>query len=457
MFYFLPIFIIVYLLAPRGMKNGALFLGSLFFYAWGEPKYVLLMIAEIAVIYLLGLAVEKFRGKPLAKAAAALAIVGSLCVLGVYKYADFFIGGVNHIVGVEWKPLQLALPIGISFYTFQMISYVVDVYRGTVKAQKNPISLGAYVAMFPQLIAGPIVRYQDIEIGLRERKLSVDKTAKGITRFAVGLGKKVILANSLGEIVALYGAAEEKTVLLSWIYAFAVSLQLYFDFSGYSDMAIGLGHILGFTFPENFDHPFESKSVTEFWRRWHMTLGTWFRDYLYIPMGGNRVGAARHILNILVVWMATGLWHGASMNFVLWGLYFGILLLIEKYFLAGLLKKSKVISHIYLSFLVLISFVLFSDTSLSNVGTTIANLFGIGVKGANAVGWYCLRNYGGVLLAALVGATSLPKLAVTRFFETNLGKLLSGALEILFVLAIFVTCTAFLVNGSYNPFLYFRF
>ncbi|MBQ8475093.1 MAG: MBOAT family protein, partial [Clostridia bacterium] len=346
LYYFLPCVLILYFISPRCLKNTVLLVTSLVFYGWGEPKYVVLMIISILVGYLSGLLIERFRGTVYAKVFMILGVVIGLGFLGYYKYADFFIENFNAVTGLSIPALRIALPIGISFYTFQIVSYVIDVYRNETKAQVNPVTLGAYITMFPQLIAGPIVRYVDIEVQLRERKHSIDKISLGTRRFILGLGKKILIANALGELCDIYKASSGQSVVFAWMYGIAFSLHIYFDFSGYSDMAIGLGHIFGFDFLENFNYPYISASVTEFWRRWHMSLGSWFRDYLYIPLGGNRVKKARWFFNIFVVWLATGFWHGAAWNFIVWGLMFGVLLVVEKLWALEFFKKHKVISRI---------------------------------------------------------------------------------------------------------------
>ena len=328
LYYFLPCVIVLYLIAPKKLKNTVLLLASLFFYWWGEPKYVVLMVLNIAFGYVCGLLIGKFRGKAISKLFLALSVIVSVGILGYFKYADFMIANFNVVTGLSVPLLKIALPIGISFYTFQLLSYTIDVYRGDVPSQKNPITLAAYVALFPQLIAGPIVRYSDVAAQLSERKHSLEYISAGIRRFIIGLAKKVLIANAMGELCEIFKASGDKSVLFYWLYAIAFCVHVYFDFSGYSDMAIGLGKLFGFDFMENFNYPFISKSLSEFWRRWHISLGSWFRDYVYIPMGGNRVGKYRLILNLMVVWMLTGLWHGAAWNFVIWGLYFGVLLMI---------------------------------------------------------------------------------------------------------------------------------
>ena len=347
LYFFIPAVILIYFIAPKKLKNSVLLLSSLFFYAWGERKLVLLFAFSIFLGWLLGLLIEKYRGKGPDKIFLWLSVIINLGLLGYFKYADFFISGINSAFGISLPFLKIALPIGISFYTFQILSYTIDVYRGDVSAQRNIIDFGAYVSLFPQLIAGPIVRYSDIADQLKTRSQSVELASEGIQRFLLGLGKKVFIANSLGELTAAFRSSTDPSVLYYWIYAIAFMLQIYFDFSGYSDMAIGLGKIFGFRFPENFNYPYISKSITEFWRRWHISLGSWFRDYVYIPLGGNRSGKAKQLFNIFVVWMLTGLWHGAAWNFVLWGILYAMLLTIEKLGFKKWLDKHTSFGHIY--------------------------------------------------------------------------------------------------------------
>ena len=449
LFYFLPLVILVYYLLPDRFKNGLLLAFSLLFYAWGEPKYVALMIFSILAYFLFGLAIEKSSRKKLWLAAS---IVTGALQLGIFKYCDFFIGSFNDFFGTSLPLLRLALPIGISFYTFQCMSYTIDVYRGDTRAQRDLVSFGAYVALFPQLIAGPIVRYVDVEQELRQRQHGFDNFSQGLPRFLIGLGKKVILANNLGLLTELYRGSTDQSVLFAWLYAIAFMLHIYFDFSGYSDMAIGLGRIFGFRFPENFDYPYISRSVTEFWRRWHMTLGGWFRDYVYIPLGGNRVGKARWVVNILAVWMLTGLWHGAAWNFVVWGLFFALLLIAEKWL--GVTKRIPVwLQHGYVLLAVLISFVIFNAGSMTQAGSDLAAMFGIGsLPLISPAAFYYLRSYGPVLLLSVIGATPLPKLLLRR-----LPGRITAALQPLILGLLLLVCTAYLVDGSFNPFLYFRF
>ena len=455
LYFFLPTVLALYFLAPRRCKNAVLLIASLVFYAYGEPRLVALMLASVLSGYVHGLLIERFRGTRAGKAFLISSVCFSLAPLLVFKYADFFIGNLNAL-GASLPLLKLALPIGISFYTFQIISYTVDVARGTAKAQRNFIDLATYISLFPQLIAGPIVRYTDVESALHMRTHSAEAVGRGALRFSIGLGKKVLIANLLGELCAALRAAEA-SVLGSWGYAAALCLQIYFDFSGYSDMAIGLGTMLGFHFPENFNYPFISQSATEFWRRWHMTLGGWFRDYVYIPLGGSRAGAWKQVRNILIVWGLTGFWHGASWNFIVWGLFFGVLLIAEKLFFSKLLKNMpRIFRHLYLLLAALISFLIFDAASLSEAGRAIAGLFG-GAPLTSAAGLYSLRSYLVVLLLAAIGATPLPKAAVTRLSATRVGNILVSVLTPLFMVALLAVSTAYLVDGSFNPFLYFRF
>ncbi len=440
-------------------KNFVLFLTSFFFYFYGEPIYTLLMVATTVSSYIHGLIIDKFRGKIGSKIALWSSVITSIGVLGFFKYSDFFISNINGLFGGNIDLLGLALPIGISFYTFQTLSYTIDVYRGDAKVQKNFIRLATYVALFPQLIAGPIVRYTTVEEDLTSRKHTFEKFASGVTRFAIGLGKKVLIADTMGAFIRDFAASDEKSVIFYWGYAFAVSLQLYFDFSGYSDMAIGMGRMLGFRFLENFNYPFISKSVGEFWRRWHMSLGTWFRDYVYIPLGGNRVSKWRWLFNTLVVWLLTGFWHGADWTFIIWGLFFAVFLVLEKFFLNKFFEKlPRMFSHIYVILLTLISFVIFSANGLSGAVTDIASLFGAGglPLWTPQTGYY-LSGYAVVFLLAMFGSTPVLRNCVLKIKESKTGNLVINVLEPLFVLAILVLVTAYFVDGSFSAFLYFRF
>ena len=457
LYYFLPLVLAVYFLTPARFRNAVLLLASLIFYAWGEPKYVLLMLASILSGYGFGLLQERYRGQKGAKLFCGLSVAVSLSFLLYFKYADFFLENFNAATGLGVPLLRIALPIGISFYTFQIISYTVDVYRGE-PAQKNLIHLAAYVAMFPQLIAGPIVRYSDIAQQLEHRSHSTALAAEGVRRFLIGLGKKILIANQLGELCSVFRASDEKSVLFYWLYAVAFALHIYFDFSGYSDMAIGLGKVFGFHFLENFNYPYISASITEFWRRWHISLGTWFRDYVYIPLGGNRVGRARQLLNILVVWMLTGFWHGAAWNFVVWGLMFAVLLIMEKLWLLKPLSKCRPLAHLYVVFFVVISFVIFNAENMGQALSDIGGLFGAGgIPLVSAEAVYCLRSFALVLILAVLGATPLLRNGLVRLSQyPTAGKVLN-ALAPFTLFVLLLVMTGYLVDGSFNPFLYFRF
>ena len=458
LYYFLPLTLIFYFLTPRPFKNTTLLLASLFFYGWGEPKYVFLMIATVLLGYVFGLLIERYREKPISKVFLTLSVLSSLAALGYFKYADFFITNFNAVTGLSIPLLRLALPIGISFYTFQILSYSVDVYRGETKAQKNPINLAAYVALFPQLIAGPIVRYRDVALMLRKREHSFQKINEGCCRFVIGLSKKILIANTLGVLCSSFTQSADLSVLYYWLYVVSYMLQIYFDFSGYSDMAIGLGKIFGFDFLENFNYPFISKSITEFWRRWHISLGSWFRDYVYIPLGGNRVKRARMLFNIFAVWFLTGFWHGAQWNFIVWGLYFGILLTLEKFFFLKKLEKHPLIGHIYVLFFTAVSFMIFSAENMGDAIGRVGGMFGIGVKSfVSAEFLFNIKNYAVVLLIACVGATPLMK-KIKNYADSKMkDRFILDVLEILVPILLLVICTAYLADGSFNPFLYFRF
>ena len=451
LYYFLPVVLLAHTVAPRKLKNAVLLLSSLFFYGWGEPKYLALMVATILSFYSCGLAIERAKTRTRKTFWLTVSVIIGIALLTVFKYADFFLQSFAAVTGLSIPLLRLALPIGISFYTFQCMSYSVDVYRGNVPAQRNPISFGAYVALFPQLIAGPIVRYVDVARELENRKTTFEDASYGARRFLVGLSKKIILANQLGQLTELFRASNEKSVLFHWMYAVAFMLHIYFDFSGYSDMAIGLGRLLGFHFIENFDYPYLSKSVTEFWRRWHMSLGSWFRDYVYIPMGGNRVSKGRWVFNILTVWMLTGLWHGASWNFVLWGLFFAALLLLEK-LVPAIGRIPTALRRGYVLFAVMVSFVLFNAADIAQAGSDLAGLFGVGVPLTTAASIYYLRSYAGVFLLSIIGATPVVKNLAVRIPEK-----VSAVLESVVLTVLLLVCTGYLVDGSFNPFLYFRF
>ena len=453
LYYFLPAVLLCYFLVPHQLKNGVLLLFSLVFYGWGEPKLVFLMVFTIAVFYLCGLAMGKAAQQRWKKFWLMVSVVVSLSLLGLFKYADFFIGSINAVTGLSLPLLKLALPVGISFYTFLCLSYTIDVYRGTAQVQKDPVAFGAYVTLFPQLIAGPIVRYVDVAKELKHRSHTWENLAYGLRRFLVGLSKKVILADNFALLIKIFRESGEPSVLFYWMYAVAFLLNIYFDFSGYSDMAIGLGRIFGFHFLENFQYPYLSKSITEFWRRWHMSLGSWFRDYVYIPLGGNRVSRGRWIFNILVVWMLTGAWHGAAWNFVLWGLLYAVLLLAEKW-IPGLQKLPSFLRHGYVLLATVLGFVLFNAESVSRAGSDIAALFGFGgLPVVTAETLYYLRSYALLFVLGFVGATPMVKLAARKISETKAGPVL----ELLTLVVLLLVCTGYLVDGSFSPFLYFRF
>ena len=458
LYYFLPVVLILYFIAPKKLKNSVLLLTSLVFYGWGEPKYVVLMIASILIGYVSGLLIEAFSQKKLSKLFLWLSVGINIGFLAYFKYADFFIENFNAATGLSVPLLRIALPIGISFYTFQILSYTVDVYRKDVPAQKNLINLAAYVTMFPQLIAGPIVRYSHIAKELENRNINVENFAKGMRRFILGLGKKILIANTLGELCDIFKQSDDKSVLFYWLYAIAFMLHVYFDFSGYSDMAIGLGRIFGFNFWENFNYPFISRSATEFWRRWHMSLGIWFRDYVYIPMGGNRVPKPKWFFNIFVVWFLTGFWHGADWTFIVWGLYFAIFLISEKLLYLKYLEKSKVLSRVYLLVVVGISFVIFNATDMKEAVSYIGGMFGVGgVPLVSTEFFYYLKSFGVTLCIGLIGCTPIVKKAVEKIKEKSIGGKIIAVIEPVFLIALLIVMTAYLVDGSFNPFLYFRF
>lgn len=463
LFRFLPAVLLLYFIAPRPARNLVLLLTSLVFYAWGEPVYVLLMIVSILISWLGGLAVDHFLtlGKEREARFSLILSVGlGLSLLGFFKYTDFFLDTVNHLAGSDIPLLKLALPIGISFYTFQTISYIIDVYRGNARVQKNIISYGAYVTMFPQLIAGPIVQYKTIDEQLRHRRESAEEFAEGIHRFMVGLGKKVLLANNAGALwktVYTMNAANMPAAT-AWLGIAAYTFQIYFDFSAYSDMAIGLGHMFGFRFLENFDYPYLSKSITEFWRRWHISLGTWFREYVYIPLGGNRHGRMALIRNTMIVWLLTGIWHGADWNFFLWGIYYGILLLLEKLVLKKYLDRLPGwLQHVYCMFFVMMGWYIFVyDQAGFGMLKTLFGASGGGVLNRETV--YLLYNNAVLLLFLILGSTRLPKKAAARLLErAGEHDWICIALRGIFYGAVFFLSTAYLVDASYNPFLYFRF
>lgn len=462
---FLPVTLLAYFAVPQRMVRGrnlVLLIASLVFYGWGEPKYILVMVGSILFNYFLALATSKNRNEKDqhgAKAMLILAVVGNLAILGFFKYTDFVIGTVNDLLGSGMGLLGIALPIGISFYTFQTMSYVIDVYRGKVKAQKDLIAFAMYVTLFPQLIAGPIVRYSDVERGLLSRRTSAEQMAEGVRRFVIGFGKKVLLANQIYVVWKEISAMEEMAVSTAWLGAVAFTFQIYFDFSGYSDMAIGLGKLFGFDYLENFNYPYISRSITEFWRRWHMSLSSWFKEYVYVPLGGNRKGLKRQLLNIAIVWALTGLWHGASWNFVAWGVYFGVILIVEKLWLLRLLEKApKVVSHLYSLILIVAGWVIFAIDDLSQVIAYLGQMVGSSGMLIDETFLYFGTTRIWLLIACIIGSTPLPA-KVCRLIEEKLSgaDVLLGVMETAVLLGIMILSMAFLVSGSYNPFLYFRF
>ncbi len=464
LFLFLPVVLIVYYIVPNKLKNSVLLFFSLVFYAWGEPIYIILMLTTIILSYIGGVLIAWMKRKEKPKLAKGILIIFSilsLSTLAFFKYANFAIGTVNGVFGTNAPLLNIALPIGISFYTFQTLSYMIDVYRSEKAVQKNPISYGTYVAMFPQLIAGPIVQYKTIDEQLRSRKHTSIQFENGIHHFMIGLGKKVLLANNIGLLWSTIQAMtiSEVPAVTAWLGIIAFTLQIYFDFSAYSDMAIGLGHMFGFSFLENFDYPYESKSITEFWRRWHISLGKWFRDYVYIPLGGNRVPWWRHIINILIVWLLTGFWHGASWNFVVWGLYYAILLILEKFVFGKYLKKlPALLQHFYCLLLVALGWVLFAFENIGDGFSFISAMFGGGQGFANKETLYLLYNNAILLVVCLIGCTSLPKRIGNWVASKLKGKqIVLTIIQNVVYVCVFILSVAYLVDASFNPFLYFRF
>ena len=453
LYYFLPALIIIYFITP----NIILLIASLLFYFYGEPKYVFLMIAEIIIAYIGAILIDKYKNQ--SKNILIITLFIHVLLLIIFKYTDFIIQTINDISNANIKLLNIALPIGISFYTFQIISYIIDVYNGKVKVQKNIIKLATYVSLFPQLVAGPIVRYQTVEKELDNRTHSFNNFAYGIRRFSIGLAKKVLIANALGELCSKASATSEKTIVFFWIFGISYMLQLYFDFSAYSDMAIGLGRIFGFHFPENFNYPYISKSITEFWRRWHISLSTWFKDYIYIPLGGNREGKYKQIRNILIVWLLTGIWHGANWTFLIWGLLFGVILIIEKLWLNKLMEKlPSFIRRIYVLFIVMILFIIFNSDNMSVALTNIKGLFGMnGEIFINDYTLHYLKSYLPVLIIALLGSTPFIKILIDKLRKNKYVNNIINILEPILIVVILVVVTSYLIDNSYNPFLYFRF
>lgn len=473
---FLLLVLLIYYVCPGKVRNLVLLVASLLFYAWGEPVYVLIMLFSTVFDYTNGRLIEYFQNKNRpgkAKVVLVIDLMGNLGILGFFKYADFVIGNINSITGAGLTLLHIALPIGISFYTFQTMSYTIDVYRKVVPAQHNIVAFATYVTLFPQLIAGPIVQYKTVAAELSDRKVTLTDFSEGAFRFTIGLAKKVLLANQIGSLWDTISQLHQMSAATAWLGAIAYSFQIYFDFSGYSDMAIGLGKMFGFHFLENFNFPYMSKTITEFWRRWHISLSSWFREYVYIPLGGNRKGMGRQLFNIMVVWMLTGLWHGANWNFVLWGIYYGILLMFEKLFLLKWLKKAPAwIGHIYSMFLVVIGWTIFAQTDMSQLGRYLKTMFGIGAHGGADADFFYFLSTNAVLLILLVVCSIdhrfwLRKICKKSVDSENteddniyqwceLSRRLTYAKPIIMVVLLVVSF-AFLVGDSYNPFLYFRF
>ena len=453
-YYFLPLLLICYFVVPKKFRNIILLMFSVLFYFYGEPKYILLMLIEVLISYVVGLLIDKYKSKNI----LIIGIFIHVLLFGIFKYFNFVIINVNNLFHSNLNLLNVVLPIGISFYTFQIISYEIDVYNKKVNVQSNILKYFLYVFLFPQLIAGPIVRYQDVNNEIDNRNVTFEMFANGLRRFIIGLSKKVIIANNLGELCNIYLNLGDKSILFTWIFAISYMLQIYFDFSGYSDIAIGLGKMLGFNFPENFNYPYMAKSITDFWRRWHMTLSSWFRDYVYIPLGGNKKGVLKQIRNILIVWSLTGLWHGASWNFIVWGLYFGILLILEKFILKKYFSNvPKFIKGIYTLFLVMISFVIFQGDSLSSAFNIIKGLFGLnGELFINNVTLYYLKGYVLFIVLGVIGSTNYVKNLVIKI-SNGKGKKIVNILEPIYLLILLIIVTMYLIDSSYNPFLYFRF
>ena len=457
LFYFLPIVLIIYYIAPKKFRNLVLLISSLFFYFFGEPKYGWIMVLSIISMYIHGILIDKFKSTKYKKVPLISGIVISIAVLFYFKYFDFLIENINLWLNKKIDIFGIMLPIGISFYTFQMISYLVDVYRGEAKVQKSFVKLATYISLFPQLIAGPIVRYTTVEEQLENREYTFEKFAHGVRRFVIGLAKKVLIANVMGELVNVFNEYGDGTVIFYWLYAISNMIQIYFDFSGYSDMAIGLGKMLGFEFLENFNYPYIAKSITDFWRRWHISLSTFFRDYVYITLGGNRVSKIKWIRNILIVWTLTGLWHGAAWNFVIWGLLFGVLLILEKTIFKNIIEKIPgFIRHILVLVIVAISFIIFSGSDMNTILSQILGLFGIGDTGfASSVSIYYLKSFLIILSIAIIGGTPIAKIIAEKL-KKKYPKTIN-ILEMIFLIILLSICVAYIVSGSFNPFLYFRF
>lgn len=471
LFLFLPLTLLIYYVSPKKGKNLIILLSGLLFYSWGEPIYVVVMLISTMIDYFAGLIMNKYEGQKTPRTICLIvSLVMNLGLLGVFKYSDFIAENINAIAGqqiiditnmnffgIDFLPMNM-LPIGISFFTFQSMSYTIDLYMGNVKVQKNPISFAAFVTLFPQIVAGPIVRYDDVARELDDRSITIDLIYDGIIKFIIGLAKKVLIANSIGSLWTAVKAMEmgSVSVLTSWLGILAFTFQIYFDFSGYSDMAIGLGKMMGFNFPQNFDYPYLSKSISEFWRRWHITLGSWFKSYVYFPLGGSRKGTGRTVFNLAVVWFLTGVWHGASWNFILWGSLYGVIIILEKLFLGKVLDKlPAAIRMIYTMFFVILGWVLFDTADLAAAGSYIATMFGASGILVDSTALYYLATYGITFIICIIGCTDIPKKTV-EFIRTKSALVINYA-GVIVTMGLFILCTAYLVDQTYNPFLYFNF
>ncbi len=457
LYYFLPIVLLIYFIVPSKFRNLVLLISSLFFYFYGEPRYILVLLFSVVFNYYMGKLISKENSK-YRKVLFISDMIINFGLLFYFKYFDFFIDNINQILNIKIPLFNIIMPIGISFFTFQATSYVIDIYLGKVKSANSILDFAAYLSLFPQLIAGPIVRYQTIDQELKDRSVTYQKFADGVKRFIIGLSKKVLLANVLGVFSNSLSSISTSSVLSYWLQAISNTLQLYLDFSGYSDMAIGLGLMFGFTFLENFNHPFIASSITEFWHRWHISLSTWFRDYVYIPLGGSRVGKFRNYLNILIVWMITGLWHGASWNFVFWGLYFACFLVIEKIFLLSFLKKHKLLGLFYTNILVVISFVIFNQTTVSGIYKFLTSMFGLQhLPFSNLETIYYLKNYFIVFIVSILCSTPIIRYFIQKLNQNKMIHKIFEIVEPIIYISLLLLCTSYIIDESYNPFLYFRF
>ncbi len=471
LFLFLPLTLLIYYVSPKKGKNLIILLSGLLFYSWGEPIYVVVMLISTMIDYFAGLIMNKYEGRKIPRTICLIvSLVMNLGLLGIFKYSGFIAENINAIAGqqliditnmnffgIDFLPMNM-LPIGISFFTFQSMSYTIDLYMGNVKVQKNPISFAAFVTLFPQIVAGPIVRYDDVARELDDRSITIDLIYDGIIKFIIGLAKKVLIANSIGSLWTTVKAMEmgSVSVLTSWLGILAFTFQIYFDFSGYSDMAIGLGKMMGFNFPQNFDYPYLSKSISEFWRRWHITLGSWFKSYVYFPLGGSRKGTGRTVFNLAVVWFLTGVWHGASWNFILWGSLYGVIIILEKLFLGKVLDKlPTAVRMIYTMFFVILGWVLFDTADLAAAGTYMATMFGASGILVDSTALYYLATYGITFIICIIGCTDIPKKTV-EFIRTKSALVINYA-GVVVTMGLFILCTAYLVDQTYNPFLYFNF